>query len=112
MTRSEVEAKQMNDRALFKKCPNCGKRFEVRHVAEKVEKKQEVIPEQKTLLMPSGIGVAYPLPPPTESSVPKINVEEAMEEDDYAETYTCTHCGYQWTETSEKTKDLGETKAP
>ncbi len=61
--------------------------------------------------MQSGVGVAYPLPPPTQQSVPKIEVGQAVEEDEYTETYTCAHCGYLWTEKSEKAKNLGKTKA-
>lgn len=98
----------MNERALFKKCPKCGKRFEVKHVGETVERKQELVPETKSYLTPSGMASAYPIPTPGAST---FKVEEAIEEDTFTETYTCAHCGNVWTEMSEKTKDLGETKA-
>lgn len=102
------QKENLNSRELFKKCPKCGKRFDVKHIAEKVEEKKELIPEEKTYLEPAGVAVAYPIPPPRPKEIaPKVEVEEVVDEKIYVETYTCTHCGYTWTETREKSKDLG-----
>ncbi len=52
--------------------------------------------------------------PPAASSVDLggVGFDEVLEEDDYADTYRCKHCGYTWTETHEKGKDLGRVEGP
>jgi DNA-directed RNA polymerase subunit M/transcription elongation factor TFIIS len=108
MKEEQVVHKDMNTPALFKKCPSCGKRFEVKHTSETVETKERLIPEQKEYLEPAGLAAAYPIPPRRPDEVPVTQVEEDIEEETFFETYTCTHCGHVWTETKEKVKDRGE----
>ncbi len=97
--------KDLDERTFFKKCPKCGKRFEVRHTSETVEKKQTLIPEEKTYLEPAGVAAAYPIPQPPIRA--EAEVEEDIEEDTYTETYRCVRCGNTWTETREKVRDIG-----
>ena len=94
---------------FFKKCPNCGKRFEVEHTVETVEKKEELLPEERTVFPVAGIASAYPIPvaePPGLTT--KVKEEEIVEDDIYTETYKCKHCGHVWTEQREKIKHLGD----
>jgi transposase-like protein len=96
---------------LFRKCPSCGKRFEVKHTGETVEKKTEVVTEERTVSAPS-VMAANSLTLPLNPSVnpQTVRVAESIEEDDYTEAYKCKHCGYSWTEKHEEVEDLGEVK--
>jgi DNA-directed RNA polymerase subunit RPC12/RpoP len=96
---------------IFKKCPNCGKRFEVEHTGESVERKSEVVMEEK-VISPASL-LASPQSPmlgPSVQSPPPVRVAESIEEDEYTETYKCKHCGHVWTEKHDEVEDLGEEK--
>jgi DNA-directed RNA polymerase subunit RPC12/RpoP len=92
---------------IFKKCPSCGRRFEVERTGESVDKKTDVVTEEKPLSPPSLIPPVslpdIPVEPP-----PTVVVAEEIEEDDYTETYKCKHCGHVWTEEHAIVEDLGE----
>ena len=97
---------------FFKKCPNCGKRFEVEHTVESVEKKTDVVTEEKLISNPSMMA-ANPMTPLLDtplSNPPTVMVTERIEEDVYTETYKCKHCGHVWTEKHEEVEDLGQVK--
>jgi transposase-like protein len=93
---------------LFKKCPSCGKRFEVEHTGESVDKKMETVTEEKmastTSLMAANSGV--PLPDAPARIPPTTTVTETIEEDVYTESYRCKHCGHVWTEEHEVVEDV------
>lgn len=110
MGEGDVTEKHMDKLAPFKVCPKCGKPLHVRHVEEVVEKKDEIVPEEKVSL-PAASASTYPVlgnPP----NPPVVRVDEAFEEDYYTETYRCSRCGYTWTEQHEDLKDLGHSGAP
>jgi len=94
---------------LFRKCPNCGKRFEVRHTAEQVVSRQkEVINVERAQdgIDEGPVGddeIATVLP---DSDAPTPTEIESMvaEHDVYKESYTCKHCGYKWEETRDVLK--------
>jgi transposase-like protein len=93
---------------LLKKCPKCGKRFEVEHTGENVEKKQEFVSEVVTVAPPTIIAGSLPsAAASTLTNNPPVRKQEVAieEEDKYTESYKCKHCGYAWTETHEKVKD-------
>jgi transposase-like protein len=97
---------------IFKKCPNCGKRFEVEHTGESVERKKEVVTEEKLISSPSMM-VSNPMTPMLDtpmSNPPTVMVTELIEEDEYTESYKCKHCGHVWTEKHEEVEDLGQVK--
>jgi DNA-directed RNA polymerase subunit RPC12/RpoP len=97
---------------IFKKCPNCGKRFEVEHTGESVEKKTEVVTEERLITPPSMI-VANSMTPLLNTPIsnpPTVKVAELIEEDEYTEAYKCKHCGHVWTEKHEEVEDLGQVK--
>lgn len=101
MEDGDVTEKHMDRLAPLKRCPKCGKSFHVRHTEETVRKTGDVVPEEKVVLpVAEGAVPVYPMP--------TIKVEQAIEEDHYTETYTCSNCGYQWTEEHDKVKDLGQ----
>lgn len=105
MEDGDVTQKKMDRLEVLKRCPKCGKSFHVRHVEETVEKKENVVPEERVALpVAEGAVAVYP--------IPTIKVEEAIEDELYTETYRCSNCGYEWTETHAKTKDLGEIHSP
>jgi len=91
---------------VFKKCPNCGKRFEVERTGKSVEKKTEVVEEEKTISPPSVVASYSRISPMQEA--PHVMVDVLIEEDEYTETYKCKHCGHVWTEKHEVVEDLGE----
>ena len=94
---------------LFKKCPSCGKRFEVEHTGESVEKKVDIVDEEKIVSSGSVTGsYANGIPTGPAPNLPTAMVAESIEEDDYTETYKCKHCGYVWTEKHAVVADLGE----
>ncbi|MDA4137353.1 MAG: hypothetical protein OK449_10205 [Thaumarchaeota archaeon] len=97
---------------IFKKCPNCGKRFEVEHTGESVERKTEVVTEEKLISTPSMMA-PNPMTPVLDtpySNPPTVMVDELIEEDEYTESYKCKHCGHVWTEKHEEVADLGQFK--
>jgi uncharacterized Zn finger protein len=97
---------------IFKKCPNCGKRFEVEHTGESVERKTEVVTEEKLISNPSMMAPnpMTPLLDTPYSNPPAVMVDELLEEDEYTESYKCKHCGHVWTEKHEEVEDLGQVK--
>jgi len=92
----------------------CGRRFEVEHTGESVEKKTDVVMEEKVISPPSIMATnsltPLPLPNPPAANLPVVMVPELIEEDDYTETYKCKHCGHVWTEKREVVEDLGQAK--
>lgn len=96
---------------FLKKCPSCGKRFEVEHTGESVKKKMDVVTEEKTVLPASAMAAnSLTLPLNPSMSPATVRVAESIEEDEYTEAYKCKHCGYAWTEKHEEVEDLGEVK--
>ena len=94
---------------VFKKCPSCGKRFEVEHTGETVEKKTDVVTEEKAVSAPS-LMPSISLPDVPVEPAPMVMVAEQVEEDDYTETYKCKRCGHVWTEKHAVVEDLGEVR--
>ena len=82
-------------RTFFRRCPSCGRRFEIRLVKKKLISSQQIESnvEQYT---PATIS------PPTvlESEVPIV-----VEVDDFGYTYKCKHCRHQWSEEHFKTQN-------
>ena len=94
---------------ILKKCPSCGKRFEVQRTSKSVAKRDEMVPEKKTRKAFAATVAAREDPRATTDTMrTEVHVEEEMEEDTDTETFKCRHCGHTWTETREKVKDLGE----
>jgi transcription elongation factor Elf1 len=91
---------------FFKKCPSCGKRFEVKHTGEELEK-SDVKSEEVSV----NLSLNTPFQWSHEAQTDEIEVEPGAlgpiahgkrtietGEDTYTETYRCEHCGHQWTE--------------
>jgi len=91
---------------LLKKCPSCGKTFEVSWTDERVvsREKEMVFVEEPTGSMSPDVATntfaAGPLPDVTLSTQPQIE-PVAAERDVIEESYTCKHCGHTWVETRE-----------
>ncbi len=94
---------------VFKKCPMCGKRFEIEHTGERVEKRTDVVVEEKPVPTPSLMARAT-LPDIPAKPPPTVMVAEEIGEYDYTETYRCRHCDHVWTEKHSVVEDLGEAK--
>jgi C4-type Zn-finger protein len=98
---------------FLKKCPSCGKRFEVTRTSESVQKKVRMASaEESSFSSPMSEGMVeggvYPVGEAEKTmNSPTIEVEVPVEEDIYTETYTCKHCGHVWSETNEKDKVIG-----
>jgi predicted RNA-binding Zn-ribbon protein involved in translation (DUF1610 family) len=92
----------------FRKCPNCGTRFEMERTAESVEKKEDLVPEEKTVLPVAGVAGSYPVHVVDPAAMTEnVTVDEVVEEDVYTERYRCKHCGHVWTERFEKVRHVG-----
>jgi ribosomal protein L37AE/L43A len=97
---------------IFKKCPSCGKRFEVHRTGETVEAGEKevflVASPQSSMSqeMPRNSFSAGSLPE-VELAVPPTVEPITAERDTIEDTYTCKHCGHTWTETRESFKKEG-----
>jgi len=106
----EVVEKKVRGRAFFKKCPNCGKRFEVERTGESVEKAEELVPVEQAVIPQTIVNGAAPIAVANTvaNQPPVVKNRTLVEEDQYTDSYKCKHCGYVWTEMHEKIKDLGQ----
>jgi transposase-like protein len=87
---------------FLKKCPNCGKHFEVERIAEKVEERAVTVDRSREL-MDQKIGPVY-VPSYTDGldeSASTADDPVLAEKQVREETYKCRHCGHTWTETRE-----------
>ena len=91
---------------FFRHCPSCGRRFEIRLVSKKevdseshFEKKDTVkIVGFSSLKGGGGGGLPVPLVLDNKSET-MVDVEE------FQYTYKCKHCGHEWTELRDRTRD-------
>ena len=117
---------------FFKKCPSCGRRFEVKHTGETLEKteiKTETITRADALSRPTDplsnpgyvtereslsrsdhIDIAPGGAGGTVGGVAVGTEEVEVEEKTFLEAYKCSHCGYSWTEERVKDKELGQNR--
>jgi len=82
-------------RTFFRRCPFCGRRFEIRLVSKKLVGSEQVDSKVEQYTPASVIA-----PLVLESNVPMI-----VEVDDFGYTYKCKHCGHQWSEDHFKTQN-------
>jgi hypothetical protein len=83
-------------RTLFRHCPGCGRRFEIRLISkEAIETKHETYVERHAepiTPMPRG-GIYGGIPLAVEEDYPvTLDITE------FSYTYRCKHCGHQWAE--------------
>jgi len=80
-------------RTFFRRCPSCGRRFEIRLVNKKLIGSEQI---------ESNVEQYTPTLAPVilESNVPIL-----VEVDDFGYTYRCKHCGHQWSEDRFKTEN-------
>jgi len=82
-------------RTFFRRCPSCGRRFEIRLVSKKLAGREEVESHVEQFTPASVVA-----PVVLESNVPVL-----VEVDDFSYTYRCKHCGHQWSEDRFKTQN-------
>jgi len=82
-------------RTFFRRCPSCGRRFEIRLVSKKLISSEQIGSTVEEITPISAV-------PPVlvESEVPLV-----VEVDDFRYTYKCKHCGHQWSEERFKTQN-------
>ena len=87
-----------NFESFFRRCPNCGRRFEIRLVGKKLVE-SESIEEQRTIDSTNrGYFGGYARSPlEVEETVPTY-----VEIEKFQYAYKCKHCGHQWVEIREK----------
>lgn len=93
---------------FLKKCPKCGKRFEVERTGETMQKKTDLAQEDGEVIPPTIVAGGIPIAAAsTLSNNPPVIRHETVikEEEEFTETYECKHCGHIWTETHEKVKE-------
>lgn len=82
-------------RTFFRRCPSCGRRFEIRLVNKKLISSEQ-IDSKVEQYAPVSAGDPMVL----ESNAPIV-----IEVDDFGYTYRCKHCGHQWSEDRFKTQN-------
>jgi DNA-directed RNA polymerase subunit RPC12/RpoP len=82
-------------RTFFRRCPSCGRRFEIRLVNKKL-----ISSEQLDSKVEQYTPTSVFAPVIVESNVPLV-----VEVDDFGYTYRCKHCGHQWSEDRFKTQN-------
>ena len=96
---SDRGAQSMSDfETLFRRCPSCGKRFEIRITGKRLVKEETVEREAPELTgLPSyGLYAGMQLTPVSEDRPVIVDVKEFQ----YA--YLCKHCGHRWYEIKEE----------
>jgi hypothetical protein len=82
-------------KTFFRRCPFCGRRFEIRLVNNKL-----VGGERVESNMEQGTLSAVPAAVSLESDVPMV-----VDVGDFSYAYRCKHCGHQWSEERFKTQN-------
>jgi uncharacterized Zn finger protein len=82
-------------RTFFRRCPACGRRFEIRLVNKKLIGSQQIESNVEQYGYTSTL-----VPVMLESNVPIL-----VGVDDFGYTYRCKHCGHQWSEDRFKTEN-------
>ncbi|MCL4517657.1 MAG: hypothetical protein M1587_00495 [Thaumarchaeota archaeon] len=87
-------------RTIFRSCPNCGKRFEIRLAGKKLVKEEAIkTTEQELSGVPTyGLYGVQQVTTVSEERPVVVDVEEFQ----YA--YECKHCGHKWCELREEEK--------
>jgi predicted nucleic acid-binding Zn ribbon protein len=93
-------------RTLFRACPECGRRFEIRLVDRKLKATERHSEELKRRLATTGWrgaggAVGMRMLPAEESRPVSIYTEE------FEYLYKCTHCGHEWSERRFEEKQVG-----
>jgi predicted RNA-binding Zn-ribbon protein involved in translation (DUF1610 family) len=80
-----------NIETFFRRCPNCGKRFEIRLVSKKLVD-SETIKEERP--------IASDYFSPSNASYLEVGETEPtiIEVEQFQYAYKCKHCGHQWVE--------------
>ncbi len=90
-------------KTLFRHCPACGRRFEIRLVSKKPEETREETYVEKQARPISGIGSGgiYGGNVGMYGGIPLVVQEEypvTIDVTEFSYTYRCKHCGHQWAE--------------
>lgn len=85
-------------RALFRTCPSCGKRFEIRLTGKKLVKDQIA---QKKAHVISGLP-SYGLYGVQSVTTVSEDRPVVLDEKDFQYAYECNHCGHEWVEIIEE----------
>jgi DNA-directed RNA polymerase subunit RPC12/RpoP len=86
---------------FFRRCPNCGRRFEIRLVGKKLVN-AESIPESRPVnpdYFGGQVGHGRAMGAYLEVSETEPTI---IEVDKFQYAYKCKHCGHQWVEIKEK----------
>jgi DNA-directed RNA polymerase subunit RPC12/RpoP len=82
-------------KTFFRRCPNCGKRFEIKLVGKKLVSSQSIpesLPPNQDFV--AGYAASYLEVGETEPAV--------IEVENFQYAYKCKHCGHQWVEIKEQ----------
>ncbi len=79
---------------IFRRCPNCGKRFEIRITGKKLVD-EKVVNNKVRSIMPVG-STRVSTPTPMKEGVTTVDVKE------FEYSYECQHCGHKWLELVDK----------
>jgi len=94
-------------KTIFRHCPSCGRRFEIRLVGKKLIDSKSIEEKGGRRLVPVGggavFGAAVPVVTVVQEGMPSI-----VEVEDFQYSYKCKHCGHQWSEVREKVRKADE----
>ena len=89
-------------RTIFRHCPSCGRRFEIRLVSkEQVDEDEHVEDVTRLAVRPVMMARGVVIQPLVvhEGSPVTVDVET------FQYTYRCKHCGHQWSEVHSKSEE-------
>lgn len=89
---------------LFRRCPNCGKRFQIRLTGKEVLDSEMIIEEQRQPFISE-----YFSPSPYEYLQVNGSPPAIMEIEKFRYAYRCNHCGHRWSEIRES-EEVGTEK--
>jgi uncharacterized Zn finger protein len=98
-------------KTLFRYCPSCGKRFQIRLVGKKMVSEREELSVEDTEHEAEVWDTAALMGGYGGDEIP-VELEEkepiTVELERFRYTYKCKHCGHVWTEIHEKEKEREE----
>ena len=89
---------------LFRHCPACGRRFEIRLVGKNPVNKEKDVYQTTRATHPN-----VKPPAPFQRPMPFVELEEKVrvtfERKGFQYAYKCKHCGHEWSETHTKVSE-------
>ena len=88
---------------IFRRCPSCGKRFEIHITGKKLMEEKFVNDKVETpLISPTFVATRSGVIPNISNLAPMKEGVTTIDEKEFQYAYECKHCGHKWFEIVEK----------